>query len=190
MTIKWRSTACPPSMKVQLERLLGASPFLQRFDNASPAEWRLALRRVLRELDRYLSANVETDPAHRLMLHSGLAAAEESLKQEEFWPGYVEGITRLALLLMGDYPDHRRRRPHHRPRGFYQLNRFRDVRFHQTPEQKLKMLFAAPQLGFELKTAPSRALAEFRRQFGLKVGLGEFFVWYRRHHPEDYAAVF
>lgn len=177
-------------MKIQLERLLGASPFLLRFDNPSPAEWRSALRKALRELDRYLAASVHTDEVHRIMLLSGLAAAHESLKQEKFWPGYVEGITRLALVLMGDYPDHRRCRPARRGRGGYRLDRFRDVRFHQTPEQKLRTLLAAPQIGIELKTPPTRALSQFRRLFGPKAGHDEFFLWYRKTHPEDYAAVF
>jgi len=192
MTIKWRSTTCPPAMKVQLERLLGASPFLQRFDNPSPAEWRAALRKVLRELDRYIAANVYTDEVHRIMLLSGLAAADESLKQEEFWPGYVEGITRLALLLMGDYPDYRRRRPGRRGRlpQRYQLSRCRQVHFVQSPTQKLITLMAAPLVGIELKTPPRRALAQFRNLFGSKPGHDEFLLWYRQTHPEDYAAVF
>ena|SRR5271170_1929741 len=190
MTIKWRSTPSPPAMKIQLGRLLGASSFTRRFDNASPAEWRLALRRILRELDRYLAASVHTDEVHRLMLLSGLAAASESLKQEKFWPGYVEGITRLAILLMGDYPDYRRRRPVRHQHGFYRLDRFRDVCFQQTPEQKLRTLMVARQVGISLKASPGRALIEFRRKFGRKAGPADFLAWFRRTHPEDYAAVF
>ena len=181
---------CPPAMKVQLARLFGPSSPHARLDMATATEWRRTLRMVLRELDRYLSANVETDAVHRLMLHSGLAAASESLKRHNFWPGYVEGITRLALLLMGDYPDHRRRRRGQRRHDHYQLSRSREVRFFQTPAQKLNTLMAAPHVGIELRTSPGRALAEFRRQSGPKAGSGAFFAWYRRNHPEDYAAVF
>lgn len=76
----------------------------------SAEQWKRTLLAVLAELDRYLAANVETDDVHLLMLHSGLYAAHESLRHEDFWPGYVEGITRFAVLLMGDYPDHRRRK--------------------------------------------------------------------------------
>src|SRR5271155_2585119 len=100
---------CPPAMKVQLARLFRPSSREARLETGSATEWRRVLRKVVRELDRYLSTNVETDAVHRLMLHSGLSAANESLKRHNFWPGYVERITRLALLLMGDYPDHRKR---------------------------------------------------------------------------------
>lgn len=177
-------------MKVQLARLFGPSDSAARLDMATVGQWRRTLRRVLRELDRYLSTNVDTDAVHLLMLHSGLAAAHESLKRHNFWPGYAEGITRLALLLMGDYPDHRRRRKGRHRTGHYQLSRLREVRYLQTPTQKLNTLFAAPQVGIPLKTAPGRALMEFRRQVGREPGIADFFVWYRRNHPEDYAAVF
>jgi hypothetical protein len=157
---------------------------------ATSKQWRRILQKVLRELDRYLSQNVETDAVHRLMLHSALAAADDSLIMYDFWPGYVEGITRLALVLMGDYPDHRKRLRGRRRAQHYQLSRFREVRFLQTPVQKLNTLLAAPHVGIQLKTPPGRALAEFRRQFGPKPSLAEFFAWYRQNHPEDYAAVF
>jgi len=177
-------------MKVQLARLLRPSSPESRLDLPTAEQWRRILRKVLRELDRYLSANVETDAVHLLMLHSGLAAANESLNRGSFWPGYVEGITRFALLLMGDYPD--RRKPFRRRRRdeLYRLSRLREVRFLQTPAQKLSTLMAAPLVGIRLKTPPGRALAEFRKQFGSKPGPRSFFTWYRRNHPQDYAAVF
>ena len=77
----------------------------------TPTEWRKTLRLELQELDRYLTENVETDDLHKSMLRLGLDSADKALNEEDFWPGYLEGITRLALLLMGDYPDHRGRKP-------------------------------------------------------------------------------
>ena len=177
-------------MKVQLARLFGSASRDVRRDMNSPKQWRRILQRSLVELDRYLSANVETDAVHLLMLHSGLHAADESLKREDFWPGYVEGITRLALLLMGDYPDHRKRRGDRLHGERYRLSRLRELHFTQTPAQKLNTLFAAPLVGIELKTAPGRALAEFHRQFGSKPGPEKFLAWYRQRHPQDYSAVF
>ncbi|HKM89547.1 MAG TPA: hypothetical protein VJX29_02945 [Candidatus Acidoferrales bacterium] len=187
---EFSNTWVPPAMKVQLARLFGsASPEVTR-EMKSPEQWRRILQRVLLELDRYLSANVETDAVHRVMLHSGLHAANESLKRQDFWPGYVEGITRLALLLMGDYPDHRKRRRGQRPGERYRLSRLREVHFTQTPAQKLMTLMAAPLVGIQLKKTPGRALAEFRRQFGSKPSPEKFFTWYCQHYPEDYAAIF
>lgn len=44
-----------------------------------------------------IAANVDTDELHQFKLSTGLAAAKESLKKEDFRPGYAEGITHLAL---------------------------------------------------------------------------------------------
>jgi len=104
------STPVPRALQVQLGRLFGAASSEASRSSRTPTEWRRTLRRVLHEIDRYLIANVDTDDLHLQMLQSGLFAADEALKEEDFWPGYVEGITRVLLLLLGDYPDHRRRR--------------------------------------------------------------------------------
>jgi hypothetical protein len=189
MKDKWASWN-PPAMKRQLARLFGSSSPETRLALGTAQRWRRILRKVLHELDCYLEANVETDAVHRLMLHSGLAAADESLECANFWPGYIEGITRLALLLMGDYPDHRKGARGPRRGERYRLSRLRAVHFVQTPVQKLNTLLAAPAVGIRFSTPPASALAQFRRQFGFKPGPEKFFSWYREHHPEDYAAVF
>jgi len=156
----------------------------------SPAQWKKTLRGILHELFCYLEANVETDDVHWPMLHSGLGAAYESLKGEDFWPGYVEGITRLALILMGDYPDHRKRKRGRKPEDHYRLSQRRSVQYVQTSNQKLRTLVAAPMLGIELSKDAHAALREFRDVAGYKVGYKEFFRWYRKKYPQDYAAVF
>jgi hypothetical protein len=180
----------PPGMKVQLARLFGSGSAAAKMKSRSVQQWKRTLLNILAELDRYLAANVETDDVHLLMLHSGLYAAHESLKDENFWPGYVEGITRFALLLMGDYPDHRRRKGGRKHDNHYHLGRLRSVRYIQNARQKLSTLAAAPQVGIALSMPPYEALMEFRRQYGSRPGYDKFFKWYRQSFPRDYAAVF
>jgi hypothetical protein len=125
------------------------------------------------------------------MLHSGLFAADEALKEEDFWPGYVEGITRVLLLLMGDYPDHRRRRTGRREVDHYKLDRLRSRFWTQSHHQRLLTLLAAGQTEFPvLSRNPREVLSEFRRLHGFKPGYREFLDWYRKVLPADYAAVF
>jgi hypothetical protein len=178
-------------MKVQLARLFGAESSEAKMESRSSAQWKSTLRGVLEELFRYLKANIETDEVHWPMLRSGLFAAHESLKGKDFWPGYVEGITRLALILMGDYPDHHKRKLGRKPQDHYQLSRYRSVQYVQTSNQKLKTLVDAPSMvGIELSKDAYAALREFRGVAGYKVGYKEFFRWYRKKYPQDYAAVF
>src|SRR5260370_32538828 len=184
------SRKVPEGMGVQLSRLFGTDSSEARLENRSDKQWKRTLLNVLQELDRYLAANVETDEVHRLMLHSGLYAAHMSLEEQDFWTGYVEGITRLALILMGDYPDHRKRKGGGKKKEFYQLNRLRSLTYNSSPSQRVNVLFAAPLVGISLTVAPRDALAQFRSEFGYEVGYNRFFEWYRKNYPLDYAAVF
>jgi hypothetical protein len=146
---------------------------------------------VLQELDRYIAANVDTDELHRWMLLSGLAAADQSLNDEHFWPGYAEGITRLALVLLGDYPDHRKQKPGRKKDSHYNLNFQRSGQWAQTPEQRFRTLWAAGNIGYPKLSAPPRdVLDEFRRLHGFKPDHSDFMEWYRAHFPKDYALLF
>jgi len=181
----------PKAVSVQLARLFGAESSAARRSSLTHAQWRATLGKVVRELGRYLDANVESDEVHMMMLYSGLAAAEEALKQNDFWPGYVEGITRLALLLMGDYPDHRKRKGGAKRKDHYQLRRLRKVRYCQDEIQRVKTLLATSAFGYpKLSKNPRDALGEFRELHGRRATYHEFFRWYRKTYPEDYAAVF
>ena len=179
------------SISVQLARLFGAESSAARQSSRTHAEWRVTLGKVVRELGHYLDANVESDEVHMMMLYSGLAAAEEALKENDFWPGYVEGITRLALLLMGDYPDHRKRKGGAKRKDHYQLRKLRTVRYLQDELQRVKTLLATSAFGYpKLSKNPRDALGEFRELHGRRATYIEFFRWYRKTYPEDYAAVF
>jgi hypothetical protein len=179
------------AMQVQLARLFGAESKHARTLKRSPLQWRKTLRAVLDEIYCYVAVNVDTDELHRSMLLSGLAAAAESLKQDDFWAGYAEGITRLALILLGDYPDHRKRKHGRKQDSHYKLDRARSVRWVQTPEQRFVTLLDAGSCGFPPLSAPPRnVLFEFRAKYGTKPDHAQFLEWYRVHFPQDYAAIF
>jgi hypothetical protein len=146
---------------------------------------------MIDELFRYTEANVETDGLHWLMICSCFAAAEAALKEEEFWPPYVEAITRLTLLLLGEYPDHRKRKAGKKKSDHYQLGRLRTLHYLQSEDQKLKVLLAVQAAGFpQLSVPPRTALSEFREANGFDATYRDFMRWYRRTYAEDYALVF
>lgn len=179
------------AVQVQLARLFGSASAEATAQARTPREWKRTLRKVLEEIDRYTQTNVETDKLHWLMICSCFVAANEALKNEDFWPGYAEAITRLALLLLGDYPDHRKRKTGKRKAEHYHLSRLRGLHYLQNQDQKLKVLLAAQGAGFpELSVAPRTALSQFRAEFGYQVGFRGFVRWYKKNHPSDYASVF
>jgi len=181
----------PKAMQIQLSRLFGSGSKHAISQKRTAAQWRKTLKVVLREIERYMVANVDTDEVHLFVLFSGLAAARESLNQEDFWPGYAEGITRLALTLMGDYPDHRRRRPGRKREDHYKLDSTRRAQWVQTPEQRFRTLVEAGSLGYpELSARPLDVFREFRKRFGSKPNRSDFLEWYRANYPQDYVAIF
>jgi hypothetical protein len=179
------------AIQTQLARLFGSTSKVATTEIKTDAQWKKVLKTVLTELDCYIAANVDTDEFHRKALLSGLVGASEALTQEDFWPGYVEGITRLALILLGDYPDHRRRKKGRKDEDHYKLNRLRSLQYGQTPEQRFVTLFSAGSAGFpQLSAYPLDVLHIFRNQHGQKPSHADFLEWYRRNYPLDYAMLF
>jgi len=188
--MKAKRTAVPIAMQVQLSRLFGSESRIASRSERSDAEWKRDLKLVLAEIWDYLDTNIETDIVHRRMIHSGFMAADHALTEEIFWPGYVEGITRILLCLLGDYPDHRKRKTGTKKSGHYRLSKDRSLTFTQTRKQRSHMLFwSAPAL-LELQSTPLTALHDFRDEVGLDVPIEEFVSWYKARHPEDYLKVF
>lgn len=186
-----QNNSVPRGMQVQLARLFGAKSREATQETRTTAEWRRTLRAVLREIGRYIAKNVDTDELHRCMLQSGLDAAEESLRHQDFWPSYAEGITRMLLVLLGDYPDHRGHKPGRKRDSHYRLSACRSARWIQTPEQRFSTVLAAGNIGRPTLSAnPIDVLDEFRRRHGFKPDHTEFMEWYRANFPRDYAALF
>lgn len=184
-------TEVPQSMQIQLARLFGSQSNPANKSEMSPGEWKSVLKKSLKEIEQYLEQNTISDDLHMMMLYSGLESAKESLKTDNFWPGYVEGVTRLLLVLLGDYPDHRKRMGGRKRKDHYLLNLHRNLHYHQDEDQKIRTLFSAFQCGwYELKCNPQDALSEFREEYGVNGTYKQFFRWYKAKYPEDYATIF
>ena len=186
-----KATPVPKAVQNQLARLFGAQSVEARKTARTAAESKRTLRKVLHELDRYIRANVDTDAVHSLIIASGLGAADESLKDDDFWPGYAEGVTRVALALLGDYPDHRRRKTGAKSSDHYRFDLYRSVHYTQSVDQRFRTLLAAGVIGVPgLSRRPREALTEFRSRFGSRPTREQFLRWYKKQFPADYTAVF
>lgn len=178
-------------MQVQLTRLFGAQAKIANSLPHTPVQWRHTLTAVLKELAAYLQENVDTDSVHESMIAASMWAARESLKADDFWPGYAEAITRITLLLIGDYPDHRRRKPGRKGKDHYRLDRQRTVGWTQTPQQRQYTLHAASRVGLPTLSGDTLdRLREFRSIYGYSEPVRSFVDWYRATYPVDYSAVF
>lgn len=181
----------PASFQMQLARLFGAASAEASVESRTPTQWKKVLQKLLDELYRYVQANIETDELHWVMICTAFTAAHEALKQEVFWPGYVEGLIRLNLLVLGDYPDHRKRKTGKKKVGHYHLHQLRQIHYLQNQNQKFKVLLAAQASGYpELSVSPLTALSEFRAEHGFDASYRDFMQWYKKAYPQDYSALF
>jgi hypothetical protein len=188
---KAKTVIIPNSMQVLLSKLFGATSAKAKSDSLSESTYREYLSKIVDELYLYLDENVQTDELHRLMLLSGLVAAKESLNDENYQAGFIEGLTRFSLVLMGDYPDHRKRKGGRKNSEHYKLNLHRSLNFVQDYEQKFRTILAVGNTGFpELSTNPYVALDRFRDEYGSRATHREFVEWYRKNYPIDYAILF
>jgi hypothetical protein len=187
-----RATAVPKAAQVQLGRLFGSTSVEALKQTRTVAEWKRTLRKTLHELESYIIANIDTDELHANFVASGLFAAEESLKEENFWPGYAEGLTRIVLTLLGDYPDHRRRKGGAKASGHYGLQLYRSLHYTQSSEQRFRTLLGAGRVfgTKRLSRPPQEVLDEFRSRFGNQPDHAHFLRWYKKNFPADYTAVF
>jgi hypothetical protein len=186
-----RKIKVPAAMKVQLARLFGEKSREASKEYMSPTEYKVTLRKVLGELFNYMEENIDTDGMHFLMLCSGLSAADNALKDNDFWPGYIEGITRFAFLLMGDYPNHRLRKGGKKKKEHYNLKRLRTNVYVQDTDQRIRTMITASQLKVpRLTQDPQVALRQFRNEKGFSATYKEFLRWFKENYPADYAALF
>lgn len=181
----------PKSMQVQLARLFGTSSAELKSVERTPRQWRKTLQKQLDEVFKYAEENINTDEVHWLMICSGFADASESLKAEEFWPGYVEGITRVCLLLMGDYPDHRKYKGGKRKANHYDLGSYRKLVYAQGVTEKEKVVRIAAKLGVPGVALNIReVVSEFRSERGWGADSAEFVSWFKKRYPKEYASIF
>lgn len=181
----------PPAFKVMISRLFGSESIKIKEETFTDAQWKSNLNQILKELKNYLLNNIDSDELHMYMIYSGFLAAKEALKQKYFWPAYTEAILRITFLLIGDLPDHRRRKGGRKRLGHYNLKRYRSAHYFQDQNQKLRTLLAVHKFGLpKLEKNPNVALREFRYEFGFSTTYKQFFKWYKEKYGKDYALVF
>lgn len=183
----------PESLKNLLLRLFGDIKISNNTEKTEK-EWRDIFLKILNELDNYLRENIETDELHILMIHSGLASAHRHIEENENFDqallGYLEGLIRFSLSILGDLPNHSKRKGGRKKDDHYELNRLRKLHYSQSPSQKYYTLILAYKGGFGLKTNPETAMMNFRNQYGYKKDYNDFLKWYRKNYSSDYAKVF
>ena len=185
-------SSVPKAMSFLLGRLFGASSSEARQSTRNDKEWRKTILQLLAELDRYQRANIQTDGLHELQLAAALAAAHEAVTNDkEFWPGVVEGLARYALGLMGDWPDHHKRKGGRRTAEHYELGRHRSITYRQSTHQRFLTLYRAVDTkAFGTATPMWQLMSSYYSRFGYGKDDLRRLEWFRQAYPEVYSRIF
>ncbi len=183
--MKQKKHPVPSSLQDQLQMLFGWSTKIGRSKYLTDSQFKQTAMRVLRELEKYLSANVHSDFSHPEELRLALKSAQGNDNPEYWWPRVFEGLVRLSLLLMGDLPSHEQHTGGRPSKDYYSLKRHRSVCWTQTNLQHIRMLYTA-----EYKL--SKKIWRFQKEFAESSDSDniDLITWLRKNYPLDYAKVY
>ncbi len=175
----------PPSFECLLQSMFGWGTKIGSSTYLSDSEYKKVIGSILNELEKYLSDNVHTDPNHQEELQKAIKSAQLYFNEEYWWPGVFEGVVRLTLLLMGDFPRHEKYSRGKKDEDFYKLNLHRSVCWIQNSSQRMSMLYDAERLG-----KLDKKLWQLRKEFHENSKYKDFISWFREKYPTEYAKVF
>ena len=184
-----------PVMQEQISSLFGYhSKDAQRYD-FSQAELVKLLNKILNELKYYLDKNIDTDSLHYNQLTDSLSLLSNSSykdkRMEEIYFDYIEKFIRFSLLLMGDNPDHRKRKGGRKSKEHYDLSRHRSIIYLQdTDQQFFTMLNASIYFREKFKIDTKKVLRDFRHEKGYKATRKDFINWFKEKYPKEYLVLF
>jgi hypothetical protein len=175
----------PISLQGSLQSMFGWGTKIGSSTHLSDSEFKKVVEKVLNELERYLSKNVQTDPFHQEELQRAIKSAKLYFNDEYWWPGVFEGLVRLSLLLMGDLPTHEKYSKGKKDNDYYRLDLHRSVGWFQNNSQKIRMIYYAERLG-----KLDKKLWQLRKEFHESKESTDFILWFREKYPTEYAKVF
>lgn len=180
----------PDNMIDLLVGLFGPTSGIAWREYRTTREWKHLFRKINDELFNYLEMNINSDFLHMRDIEGALLKADKSLEDDFFWLGYIEGLIRLILLLMGDIPLHLKSTGR-KCKDHYLLNQKRTIFYNQNTDQKIHIIYHAsrnekPRLSKKYHSV----IMEYRKIYGFKKSNKDFLCWYKKKYLEDYLKLF
>jgi hypothetical protein len=156
---------------------------------ANDRVWRQYCKKLMDNLERYVTANVLTDKQHWRQITENLASLKSSLRlpADTREPYLVSGLVGLCLLLLGGLPDHWAKKRvgarHHFP-----LDQCRSLHYTQSASQRHHMIRTELQ-----KKGALPIVSEVNTQSSAARRSGQyhqFLEWFKTTHPREYSDLF
>ena len=153
-------------------------------------EWKELLRKYVVEIQKYLNENIETDSIHMKRLSDAASSSETSLKEENYLPLYIEGLIRLIFTLIGQSPEHDRRKGGRKTKDHYKLDKYRNICYIQDSQQKYHLLHYASHNHFISVQNMRLVYYDFCKEFSYYEKKKKFINWFKKKYPDDYLRIF
>lgn len=154
--------------------------------------WRKYLRKLITHFEKHVRTNVITDNSHNQQLIFVIAQFKNSIDSKAEEAVLITSLFRLCFLLLGDMPNHWRKKIVNRPEHFM-LDRFRSVHYSQSPKQKADLImktYIEPKLVRNSERADAeKALLKYHR-YNRQRRYYEFIEWFRGKYPDKYLELF
>lgn len=187
-------TYVPISIEYLMSELFGKLQYHGYVGAVSRSTWKKDLLKVAKYIKRAVLLNVETDAIHRKKVLATCDALLQDLGAASTInaanAAVIEHLIRLVFLLLGNMPDHWRRRSPYSD-SFWKLNGHRTLHYSQSVEQKVATLINAVDIQKRVEV-PLEEHPNLHEAFylGFKGNSSEFLTWFKNKYPAAYCEVF
>jgi hypothetical protein len=184
----------PISVEYLFSALFGKLNYHGYVGSVSVSTWRKDLLKTANYVRKSVEINVQTDVFHRNQLLKTCDDLANRLREARTLSAInaaaIECQTRLIFLLLGNMPDHWRRRAPYAPK-FWELDGHRSLQYHQTAKQKAYLLINLVDIR-QLVSIELKDYADLHEAFyrGFKSDADAFLDWFKKEHPSAYCSVF
>lgn len=153
-------------------------------------EWKELLKKYVVEIQEYLNENIETDSIHMERLLAAASSSETALRKEDYLPLYIEGLIRLIFTLIGQSPEHCRRKGGRKAKDHYKLDKYRNICYIQDSQQKYRLLHFASQHHYISIQHMRSVYYDFCKEFTYYEKKKKFINWFKEKYSDDYLRIF
>lgn len=180
----------PEKIIVLNKSLFGCQSKDSQMYERTEIEWKKLLKKYVIEIQKYLNENIDTDSIHMERLLDAASSSESALKNDEYLPLYIEGLIRLIFTLIGQSPEHYRRKGGRKTKDHYKLDKYRNIIYSQNANQKYQLLYYASRYNYISIRNLKLVYYDFCKKFGFHEKKRKFINWFKKKYPNDYLRIY
>ncbi len=183
----------PLSYEYMMSHLFGKHHYHGHVGSHSKSSWKKDLRKINKYIEKSININVQTDSYHKGMLLYLCDCLDEKVSKaksiNEINVSFVETYVRLIFTLLGNFPDHWRRKAPYADR-FWELDGHRSLSFSQTDEQKAALVINLVDIKKAINVELEGHENMHEAFWACNSNPTKFINWLKAEHPRVYCEIF